>query len=633
MKLIIPLGGLGTRYKKFNYNLPKPLINAAGKPILNWLLDNLNFSKIDQIIIPYNKELDNYRFESVIKNKYSHLNFLFFKLNYDTEGAAQTILEGLKLIEDKDSPIICLDGDNFYIEDILSKWNGDNCIFTFSDYNVEPIYSYIKINNNNNVSDIVEKTKISDLACTGAYAFSSWKLLKKYCETIINKNIRQKNEFYTSNVIKEMIKNNINFININIKKEHYICLGTPFHLRLFCNNIPKINALTNKELIEKKRYCFDLDNTLVTFPKIKGDYTTVEPINKNITFLKYLRKSGNYIIIYTARRMKTFNGNLGKLNKDICKITFDTLEKFDIPYDEIYFGKPYADFYIDDLAISSYDNLEKQFGFYSSFINPRDFNDITSNSINTFRKESTDLSGEIFFYNNIPNKIKDMFPILINYDKNYKWYEMEEINGIPISKLYLSQELTTKILNHICGSIKRIHSCKIKDKNINIYSNYSKKLKKRYETYDYSKFKESQKIYNELISYFQNYENNNYGKQSVIHGDPVFTNILVNSLGKIKFIDMRGKVGEIITNNGDQFYDWAKVYQSIIGYDEILENTYIPAKYKNNIIDYFESWIINEFGKDVLLIVKNITKSLLFSLIPLHDNDKCHKYYNLINII
>jgi hypothetical protein len=50
--------------------------------------------------------------------------------------------------------------------------------------------------------------------------------------------------------------------------------------------------------------------------------------------------------------MKTHNGNIGKINADIGKITFDTLEKFNIPYDEIYFGKPHADFYIDDLAIN-----------------------------------------------------------------------------------------------------------------------------------------------------------------------------------------------------------------------------------------------------------------------------------------
>ena len=48
--------------------------------------------------------------------------------------------------------------------------------------------------------------------------------------------------------------------------------------------------------------------------------------------------------------MKTHKGCIGKIMSDIGKITFDTLEEFDIPYDEIYFGKPQADFYIDDFS-------------------------------------------------------------------------------------------------------------------------------------------------------------------------------------------------------------------------------------------------------------------------------------------
>jgi hypothetical protein len=58
-------------------------------------------------------------------------------------------------------------------------------------------------------------------------------------------------------------------------------------------------------MIKKLRFCFDLDNTLVTFPKIPNDYTTVEPIQNTINYLKYLKTFGHTIIIYTARRMKT----------------------------------------------------------------------------------------------------------------------------------------------------------------------------------------------------------------------------------------------------------------------------------------------------------------------------------------
>lgn len=631
MLLIIPLGGIGSRFRKKGYNLPKPLINVMGKKIIFWLLDNLNIDKIKHIIIPYNKEIVKYRFESLIKKTYPKYNFIFLPLQDNTEGAAETLLIALNHLDKiniKDNPIISLDGDNFYLQDILSQWNGENCVYCFNDTSNEEVYSYVKLRDKR-IIDIVEKQKISDYACTGAYAFNSWIELKKYCQNIIDKKIKQKNEYYTSTVIKNMIEDNKNFVIKMVNIENYICLGTPLHVRLFCNNFPRINAQDHKQMLEPKRYCFDLDNTLVTFPKISGDYTTVKPIKKTIELIRYLKKLGHIIIIYTARRMRTHNGNMGKLMKDVAIITFNTLEEFDIPYDEIYFGKPNADFYIDDLAISSFSDLEKELGYYKSNIDPRNFNQVKSTSIQTYIKESDDLSGEIHWYRNIPNEIKDMFPLLINYDTNNKWYEMEKVNGIPISRLFLSEELSTEQLDHIIGSIKRIHSCKNND-DINIYLNYSIKLRNRYNIEYYSQFKNSEKIYNELLRYFEDYENKNNGKKTVIHGDPVLTNILINQFGKIKLIDMRGKLDDKLTISGDSLYDWAKIYQSLIGYDEILEETEINNNYKKLLISHFEKKYMEINNKNDLTDLKMATKLLLFTLLPLHNNDKCIKYYNLI---
>jgi capsule biosynthesis phosphatase len=90
----------------------------------------------------------------------------------------------------------------------------------------------------------------------------------------------------------------------------------------------------------KMRICFDLDNTLVTYPQVPNDYSTVKPIENMISILRKLKMEGHTIIIYTARRMLTHDGNIGKIIQDIGKQTFDRLEKFNIPYDEIVFGKP-----------------------------------------------------------------------------------------------------------------------------------------------------------------------------------------------------------------------------------------------------------------------------------------------------
>jgi hypothetical protein len=70
------------------------------------------------------------------------------------------------------------------------------------------------------------------------------------------------------------------------------------------------------------------------------------------------------IILYTSRGMKSYNSNSGIILKDIGKITFDTLDKYNIPYDEIYFGKPYAHFFIDNYTVNAFEDLEKQIGFY-----------------------------------------------------------------------------------------------------------------------------------------------------------------------------------------------------------------------------------------------------------------------------
>ena len=628
MIIIIPIGGTGQRFKDNGYKKPKALINIYGKPIISYLLDNLNTDNIDYIFIPYNKEYKNYRFEDLLVNQYPYIKFKFFCLENNTKGAAETINIGINnLNEERDIPVLCLDSDNFYTCDIISHWKGENCIFSFEDVNENPIFSYVKTNENNEIIDIKEKDKISNNACTGAYGFSSINELKRCTTKIIEENITQKSEFYTSGVIKQMVDEGHSFKNKTILHSNFICLGTPLQLKLFYNNYPCKNCLDNKHLIKNKRICFDLDNTLVSFPTIRNDYTSVKPITKNINFLKYLKRFGNTIIIYTARRMKTHNGNIGKINSDIGKVTFETLDKFDIPYDEIYFGKPHADFYIDDLALNCFEDLEKEIGYYNNNIEPRYFHTIESGSFDTIIKNG-DLKGENYYYENIPLSLKDMFPLQIS--GNSKNIVIEKINGVTVTELYLSKMLKKDTLIHILNSINRIQNFDVINDDINIYDNYASKLINRYKSFDYSIFENSKSIYELILVKLQEYEKNNLGRKKMIHGDPVFTNIIINTYGKIKFIDMRGKVGDKLTIYGDWLYDWAKIYQSIIGYDEILLSKTIDTNYKENIIYIFKNYFIDKFSTKDFENLKIITKSLIFTLIPLHKNEKCIKYYQLL---
>jgi len=629
MNIILPLGGLGSRFKKEGYTLPKPLIKILGKEMILYVIDNLKLAENDIIHIIYNPELDKYGFNELINMSKQKINCI--KLNKQTEGASETILIGLNTLDENllNRKCLLLDCDTFYTIDIISLYSNqnENAIISFLDKQDKAIFSYVKFDNNNIVTEIKEKQKISDYANTGCYCFKNGYILKQYCEKIMSENIRQNGEYYISCVIDTMIKDGHKFIINIIDQNNFNCVGTPLQLKLYCiNNINKS---------EKLRICFDLDNTLVT-STIEKDYSKVKPIQKNIDYLKYLKSLGHEIIIYTARRMRTHNGNIGKLVKDIGKITLNNLIDLNIPYDEIYFGKPYADYYIDDKAINVYSDIEKDLGIYNNKIDERSFNQIIVSSMDIVIKKgnSEKLMGEIYWYKHIPNSIQDLFPVFIKESTNS--YTIEKINGIALSYIHLKESLTQEILINFLNIINRIHNSNLikydnKSDNLNIYANYIPKIKERYKSYEYSKFKDNEKIYDMLIDYFEKYEENKSAIFSVIHGDPVFSNIIMTSNMEFKLIDMRGKQGDIYTIYGDKLYDYAKIYQSLIGYDEILLDKTVNMEYKSNLINIFSEYVINKFNLDVLKSIKMITNSLLFTLIPLHNNEKCIKYYNLID--
>lgn len=103
---------------------------------------------------------------------------------------------------------------------------------------------------------------------------------------------------------------------------------------------------------KKYRLCFDLDNTLCESKKPGQEYKDVLPKPGAVEYLRNLRNSGHYIIILTARNMVTYNNNLGQIIANQAPVVIDWLKKYDFVYDELLFGKPHADYFIDDKGIT-----------------------------------------------------------------------------------------------------------------------------------------------------------------------------------------------------------------------------------------------------------------------------------------
>src|SRR5690242_12230627 len=99
------------------------------------------------------------------------------------------------------------------------------------------------------------------------------------------------------------------------------------------------------------RIAIDLDGVICTVKSPMESYESVQPLAGAVERLRELRKAGHYVIITTARNMATCESNVGKVVKNVGKITLDWLDRHGVEYDEIYFGKPHAEVYLDDRAV------------------------------------------------------------------------------------------------------------------------------------------------------------------------------------------------------------------------------------------------------------------------------------------
>lgn len=102
-----------------------------------------------------------------------------------------------------------------------------------------------------------------------------------------------------------------------------------------------------------KRLVIDLDDTLTVVDRTK-DYSDVDPRADVVARLREYKAMGFEVVIHTARNMRTHAGNVGKINALTLPVITDWLTRHDIPFDEIWVGKPWCGsegFYIDDKAV------------------------------------------------------------------------------------------------------------------------------------------------------------------------------------------------------------------------------------------------------------------------------------------
>lgn len=626
MIILVPLGGIGKRFSDLGYTDPKPLIKVKGKELIFWLLDSLKTKKNDRVYLIYNNLLENYKFEEKILSK--HKNVSFLKLPINTKGPIQTINEFIKIsnFRDQKEKVVIIDGDVFFNIDILSKIRKQilSSLFYFKTKETKPIYSYIKLRKKD-VIEIAEKIKISSNANCGVYFFSSLEILKKNINLSLKKS---KKNLYISDVFKLLLKNKNRVNSILLNKNDFSILGTPDQIKEF--------SLKND--IKTQTFFINFNSLYNEYNVSKNFYENFIPNISNHKFINNLYLNNHKIYIVYVLQEFNFNKNSNsKLKTEL--IIKKILKNSNLNYTKLIHQQYKYDHYIDSKAVNSINNLNTKLGFYDNTVS-RDFNSITVGENYTIKKSlnKRKLKSEINYYQNLNQNIKHLFPDLIESGSNY--YKIKTINGVSYSYLYNNNLLNEKDLVQLINSIDIIHSStaqymkqkkiiKKNTSNLNIYSNYAKKLRDRIKNIDKNLINEENFFIHSLILKLEDYKKNSEGIFSVIHGDPTFSNIFRENNRSIKFIDPRGALDNQLTIFGDKFYDYAKIYQSLTGFESILNYKKINNEYNNSNRVYFESFFSNRFGKEKLDILKILTASLYITLIPLQPPRLKYKFFKI----
>jgi len=91
---------------------------------------------------------------------------------------------------------------------------------------------------------------------------------------------------------------------------------------------------------ENKRIVMDVDGVLAK--KDDGAYLDKEADEEVIEQLRQYEREGFYIILNTARNMRTHEGRIGKINAETAPVLLEWLDEKEVPYDEIHLGKPWC---------------------------------------------------------------------------------------------------------------------------------------------------------------------------------------------------------------------------------------------------------------------------------------------------
>lgn len=239
INIVIPMAGAGSRFARAGFELPKPLIDVRGRPMIEVVVDNLRPVREHRFVfICQRAHVDNFE----LRKRLSTIapGSCIVCVDGLTEGAACTVLAARDLIAD-DTPLMIANSDQYVdtnIEGYLAASDArglDGLIMTMEAD--DPKWSFVRLDERDLVGEVAEKRVISTHATVGIYNFARGTDFVSGAEAMIFRNDRVNNEFYVAPVYNYLIGRGkrIGYFDVGPLAKVMHGLGTPEDLRTFLN--------------------------------------------------------------------------------------------------------------------------------------------------------------------------------------------------------------------------------------------------------------------------------------------------------------------------------------------------------------------------------------------------------------
>lgn len=235
--VVITMGGLGSRFRKAGYTVPKYMIEAKGKTLFEWSMISLDGYKkdVNQYIFIAMKE-EGIDMEGFIKEKCQELeidNYHLILLDYLTDGQATTATLAEKYWN-KEHALLIYNIDTYVEPGQMNseELKGDGFIPCFKAEGDH--WSFVRLDEQERVVEIKEKQRISDHCTLGAYYFKTCGLYKKlYDEYYSEEKNLVKGEKYVAPLYDYLLSKGGEIYISDIAPERVHVLGTPEELECF----------------------------------------------------------------------------------------------------------------------------------------------------------------------------------------------------------------------------------------------------------------------------------------------------------------------------------------------------------------------------------------------------------------